>query len=270
MTQIPTTEEFWGVDSFLAFSFPLNSDGSLQVPGLEPYEGLEIDGTRNFNLTPAAGTVVANVGNGRLRDTIYRAPREPSRAEFTIGYTQQELKAKLSGVNTYTIGEMRGLARLTDRQGSEPDTGFLVVQRGHNENGLTRYRTYMIPKSRIIPRDSPLNENASEETFEITISNTKKMLWGKPFAIPVHGHKDAGYEEYVSEGCPKVVAWLADDTEVEYFLPEDFPAISETKMAVFNFNTGLEYITGITKEVDRIEFGYPPDDLIVAVYEYEP
>lgn len=270
MSQIPVTEEFWGVDTFLAHAFPLNSDGSLQAVDTNVYEGEEVDGTRNFNLTPAQGTVVANVGNGRLRDTIYRAPREPSRAEFTIGYTQQTIKALLSGVNTYLVGEMRFLGRLTNKQGSEPDIGFMVVQRGHNENGLTRYRTYFIPKSRIIPRDSPLNENASEETFDITLSNTKKQIWGKSFVNAIHGFTDATYEEVVSEGCPKIVAWQADGVETEFLLPEDKPAISTAKLSVFNFSTGLEYVSGITKTTESFELGYPPDDLLVAVYEFEP
>ena len=271
MSQVLDTEGFWGVDSYFAFAFPLNSDGSLQAPDTDPYEGKEIDGTRNFNLTPAEGSLVVNIGNGRLRDTIYRAPREASRAELTIGYTQPALKAALQGSNTYSIGEALFNGRLTNLQGSEPDVAFVVVQRGHNDNGLTRYRAYFVPKSRIIPRDSPLNDNASEETLQIVLSNTKKQVWGKSFTVGLHGFTDATYEEAIFEGAPKVVAWLAAASEDTFLLPTDKPAISTSKLNVFRFSTGVEYVGGITKGVTQIEFDYPPSaGLLVGLYEYQP
>lgn len=269
MSDIPTTEQFWGTDSYLARAFPLNSDGSLQAPSTAVYEGLDVDGTRDFNITPAEGTVVANIGNGRLRDTIYRAPRDPSRAELTVGYTTPTVKAALSAVETYLVGEMRFLGRLTNKQGSEPDVAFLVTQRGHNENGLTRFRTYLIPKSRVIPRDSSFNDNASQEVYQVTMSNSRKQIWGKSFTVNEHGFTDVTYEEVISEKPPKIVAWLANTIETEYLFPTDKPASSTGKIAVYNFNTGLEYITGVTKTVLGLEFDYPPNDLIVAVYEYD-
>ena len=272
MTTVPETEGFWGVDSFLAFAYPLNSDGSLQAPDTSVYEGLEVDGTRNFNLTPAEGSLVVNIGNGRLRDTIYRAPREASRAELTVGYTQPKLKSEMMGGNTYAVGEGRFNGRLTNLQGSEPDVAFMVIQRGHNDGGLTRYRAYYVPKSRIIPRDSPLNDNASEETFQIVLSNTKKQIWGTSFVVGTHGFTDATYEEAIYETTPKIVAWLADGIEDTFLLPTDKPAVSTGKIAVFRFSTGIEYTSGVTKSVTELVFSYPPPagTLLVAVYEYLP
>ena len=270
MTQVPATEKFWGVDSFLAFAFPLNADGSIQAVDTTVYEGLEIDGTRDFNLAPAAGSVVANIGNGRLRDTIYRAPREASTAELLIGYTSPAVKAALSNVNTYTIGEIRAIGRLTNQQGSEPDVALLVMQRGHNEDGLTRFKTYLIPKSRVIPRDSPLTDAASVETYQVTLSNTKKQIGGVPFSVATHGFTDATYEELISENPVKVVGWVADGAEDTFALPTSKPAVSVDKFSIFNFTTGAVVTSGITKQVTDVAFDYPPaaDTVLVAIYEH--
>jgi hypothetical protein len=272
MTAIPSTEEFWGVDSYLAYAFPLDTSGFLLATSTAVYSGLEIDGTRNFALAPAQGTTVVNVGNGRLRDSIYRAPREASRAELTIGYTQAALKAALSNVKTYSVGEMLGIGRLTNQQGSEPDISLMVTQRGHNENGLTRYLTYAIPRSRVIPRDSPMTENASEETFDVTMSNSRYQIWGLPYTVAIHGVTDATYEAFVSEGVARIAAWKANGSEVAFDFDADFPAISTAKIAVYNSFTNTAITANLTKAVDGIEFDYPPSDgtIIVAVYEYAP
>ena len=270
MTTIPSTEEFWGVDSYRAFAFPLNSDGSIQAVDDTVYEGLEIDGTRDFNLSPADGSVVVNIGNGRLRDTIYRAPRDASTAELLVGYGQPAVKAALSGVKTYTIGEMLAVARLTNMQGSEPDVALIVSQRGHNEDGLTRFRHYLLPKARVIPRDSSLNDNPSQESFQVTMSNTKKLIWGTALSVATHGVTDLTYEEYISELPVKLVGWVADGSQDTFSLPTADPASSVLKLALYNFTNGTEYTSGVTKSVTDQIFDYPPTDgdVIVAVYEH--
>lgn len=270
MTAIPSTEKFWGVDSFESWAFVLNSDGSPKAVDTSAYEGYEIDGTRDFNLNPAAGTTVANVGNGRLRDTIYRAPRDPSTAELLIGYNSPAVKAALSGVKTYTVGELLGIARLTNVQGSEPDIAMIVSQRGHNGNGLTRYRTIAIPKARVIPRDAALNDNASQESYQVTMSNSQNQIWGLPFSVATHGATEAAYEEFLSENPIHICAWLADGAETEFLLPTDKQAVSTAKLAIYNFTSGAVVTAGITKAVTGVTFDYPPTDgdIIVAVYEY--
>lgn len=261
--------QFWGVDSYLSRFFILNSDGSLKAVDTDPLEPTVIDGPRTFDLTPAESGVVVNIGNGRVRDTIYRAPREASRAELRVGYDQLDVISALTGVNVYTIGEMKAIGRLTNRQGSEPDVAILLTQRGHDENGLTRYKTYIIPKSKCPPTDSSMNDNASEMRYPITISNSKKEIWGEAYTVSKHGFTDTGYLTVITEGIPHIVAWQGDGVEDTFLLPTDKPAISTDKLTVYNWDTGLQYLTGITKSVTDVVFDYPSTGLLVAVYEYE-
>jgi hypothetical protein len=267
----PSTQ-FWGGDVYLSTVFPLNSSGALQPPNDQVYEGLEVDGARTFELTPAEGSYLVNIGNGRLRDTIYRAPREASRAELRVGYTQLDVVAALSGVNVYSIGEAQAIGRLTNLQGSEPDTALLLTQQGHDENGLTRYLSYVIPKGKCIPISGPFNENALEVRYTVTISNSRKEVWGEAYTLVKHGFTDSGYLEMTTVGVPKIVAWLGNGYEEQFAFPAAKPAIDVAKISVWNWSAGTEYAQGsaVYKYVDHLDFVSPPaaNTIIIAKYEY--
>jgi len=266
----PSTQ-FWGGDVYLSTVFPLDSSGALQPPDDQAYEGLEVDGARTFDLTPAEGSYLVNIGNGRLRDTIYRAPREASRAELRVGYSQLDVVAALSGVNVYAIGEAQVIGRLTNLQGSEPDCALLLTQKGHDENGLTRYLSYIIPKGKAIPIDSPFNENALEVRYAVTISNTRKEVWGESYTVNKHGFTENGYLQMVTVGIPKIVAWKANGYDEDFNFPASKLPMAVEKISVWNWNAGTEYTGGtINKLTTHIDFTSPPaaDDIVVAKYEY--
>lgn len=267
---VPSTQ-FWGGDVYLSTAFPLNSDGSLQAPDSDPYEGLEVDGARTFDLTPAEGSYLVNVGNGRLRDTIYRAPREASRAELRVGYAQLDVIAALSGVQTYQVAEAIGIGRLTNLQGSEPDVALHLMQSGHDENGLTRYLNYIIPKGKCIPIDSPFNDNPLEVRYTVTISNSRKEVWGETYTLARHHFTETGYLTFITTSRGKIAAWLADGYLDTFLLPTAKPATAVEKLSVWNWNDGTEYTgAGISKSLTQFTVGAPPetDDIIVAFYEY--
>ena len=264
----PSTQ-FWGGDVYLSTVFPLNTDGSPDPVNTSPYEGLEVDGARTFELTPAEGSYLVNIGNGRLRDTIYRAPREASRAELRVGYTQLNVVAALSGVNVYTVGEAQTIGRLTSKQGSEPDTALLLTQQGHDENGLTRYLSYIIPKGKCIPIDSPFNDNALEIRYTVTISNTRNEFWGESYTLVNHGFTENGYLNFVTEGRPKLVAYLCNGSEDTFVFPTGKPAIAVGKISVWNWGGGTEYTGGsIVKTVDDFTLSYPPGNGVILVAKY--
>lgn len=267
----PSTQ-FWGGDVYLSTVFPLDSSGALQPPDDQAYEGLEVDGARTFDLTPAEGTYLVNVGNGRLRDTIYRAPREASRAELRVGYSQLDVVAALSGVKVYEIAEAKAIGRLTNLQGSEPDVALLLTQKGHDENGLTRYLSYVIPKGKCIPISSPFNENALEVRYTVTISNTKKEIWGETYTVLKHGFTENGYLEMVTVGIPKIVAWKANGYDENFSFPEGKLPTDANKISVWNWNDGTEYTGGTINKLPltHIDFATAPDanDIIIAKYEY--
>lgn len=265
-----TTGIVWGVEVYRAVIFPLNSDGSLKATSTTVYEGLEITGPRVFELTPAEPRVVNNPGSGRIMDVIYLPPNEATKAELRVGYNNQVVKAALSGVKQGTIAESTFVMRGTDQQGSEPDCAMFVQQLAKDNNKLSRWHYYMIPLCKAIPLDSPMNENALEDRYAVTMSPATKHIWGKPFAVGDEGCTEAAYGDGMSEGKLNIVAWLTDGAAVDYALPASKPAIATTKMSLWDWTAGTEVTAGITKTTTKFTYSVAPTTgkLLVAKYEY--
>lgn len=260
----------WGVDVYEVIVFPLNSDGSLQAVDTTPYEGLTMRGPRAFDLTPSEPRVVNNPGSGRIMDVIYLPANEANRAELRVGYNNQSVKAKLSGTKKFAVGESTMVMRGTEQQGNEPDVAIVAAQLAKDENKLKRWHYYMIPRARAIPLDSPMNENALEERYSITMSPSTEHIWGKELSVATEGCLEAAYADGMSEGRPKIVAWLGNGIEDEFLFPTNYQAISTAKISVFQFALGTEYTAGITKATTGVTFAVAPANnlLIVAKYEY--
>lgn len=265
-----TTGIVWGAEVYRVVVFPLNSDGTLQAVDTTVYEGLEIKGPRVFELTPAEPRLIVNPGSGRVMDTIYLPPNEANRAELRVGYNDQNVNAVLSGAKVVTVGESTMVPRGTDQQGSEPDVAMFVTQLAKDNNKLSRWHYYIIPRAKAIPMDSPMNESALEIRYSITMSPSTVHLWNHPFTVLDEGVLEAAYIDGMSEGKFNVVAWLADGTEVEFLFPTDKQAIDVAKIALFDYAAGTEITVGITKAVTGITYAVAPaaDTLLVAKYEY--
>lgn len=268
---MPTTNGIlWGVEVYRAVVFPLNSDGTLQATSTTVYEGLEIRGPRVFELTPAEPRLIVNPGSGRVMDTIYLPPNEASRAELRVGYNNQHVNAALSNTKVITVGEATMLPRVTDQQGAEPDVAILVSQIAKDSNKLSRWHSYMIPRARAIPMDSPMNESALEVRYMITMNPSTVHIWNHTLTVLDEGCLEMAYADVMTEGKPNIVAWLADGTEDEFLFPVDKQAIDVAKIALFNYATGVEVTAGITKATTGITYAAAPaaDVLLVAKYEY--
>jgi hypothetical protein len=260
----------WGVEVYRVVVFPLNSDGTLQAESTTVYEGHEIKGPRVFELTPAEPRLVVNPGSGRVLDTIYLPANEASRAELRVGYNNQHINALLTDVLVESVGEATIVAKVTDKQASEPDVALFVTQLAKDSNKLSRWHSYIIPRARAIPMDSPMNDPALEIRYMITMNPSTVHLWNHPLTILDEGCTEAAYMDVMTEGKLNVVAWLADGVEDEFLFPVDKQAISVGKIALFNYNTGAEVTAGITKATTGITYAAAPaaDVLLVAKYEY--
>lgn len=265
-----TNQVLWGVEVYRAVVFPLNTDGTLQATSTAVYEGLEIKGPRVFELTPAEPRLIVNPGSGRVMDTIYLPPTEASRAELRVGYDSQAINAALGGTKVITVAESTMVARATDMQGSEPDVAMFVTQLAKDSNKLSRWHSYIIPRAKAIPMDSPMNESALEVRYMITMNPSTVHLWNHTFSIADEGCLEAAYLDVMTEGKLNIVAWLADGVEDEFLFPTNKQANDVAKIALFNYNTGAEVTAGITKATTGITYAAAPanDTLLVAKYEY--
>lgn len=261
---------FWGADVYRTVVFPLNGDGSPKTNGLLPYEGLLFEGSRSFTPNFGDSLRIANVGDTRVRDTLILPTREPAVADLIVGYTVQAIDAAISGVDVIrTLGESPFVQLGTDKQGQEPDVALFTQQLGHDDEKLTRWHYYMVPKARVNLKPGAFNENAWEKTYAVVMSPSPKHFWGQLMTLVNDGCTEAVAAEGVSEGLLNFTTWEADGVEDVFPFNVEHPALSVDKIRLFNWTTGVEITAGITKTVTDITFAAPPADGTILVAKSE-
>ncbi len=261
----------WGVGLRRAVVFPLNSDGTLKATDTDVYEGLEFTGPRAFDVTYPDARLIANPGNDRVRDTIFLPATDPVKAELRVGYDDQDVLAALMNVKKFTIGESTMVPFGTDMQGYESDVALLLFQVAHDENKLTRYHYYMIPRARVIPMPPAFNDNPTEVRFSVSMSPSTKHIWNVALTSLVEGCTEMAMADGMAEARPAIVAWKTDGAETDDLVPLDKQAKSIAKINLFDATGGTEVTVGITKTTDKISYAVAPaaDKILIARYEYE-
>ncbi len=260
----------WGVGLRSAVVFPLNSDGTLKATSTTVYEGLEFSGPRAFDVTYPDARLITNPGNDRIRDQMYLPPTDPVKCELRTGFDDQAINAALMGVTQFTVGESTIVPYGTDQQGSEADIALLLFQQAHDDNKLTRWRYFMIPRARAIPMPPGMNDNALETRYSVSISPSTKHIWNVALSALTEGCTEMALADGMAEGKPAIVAWKTDGTATDFLLPTDKPAISTSKMNLFDASTGAEVTAGITKTVTKFTYSVAPatGKILVARFEY--
>lgn len=260
----------WGVDLYRAIVFPLSSAGLYATtPDAVVYEGLQFEGSRVFEITPAEMREVINYGDGRVRDSIYLPPNTSVKGELRVGYEHQDINAALTNVLQMVTGEKTSVPMSTEQQGNEPIVSLLLMQQAKDDAKLKRWRYYLVPRAQAFPMPSSFNENATEIRYQITFNPSSVRLWNEALTVGTHGCTEMAYESGMSEGRPNIVMFEGDGVyDVVFTLPTDKPATDTTKMTVHNLTTGVEVTAGITKTTADVTFSVAPDYPFVVFYEY--
>lgn len=259
----------WGVDLYRAVIFPLTGTGLFQPVDENVYEGLQFEGSRVFEITPAESREVVNYGDGRVRDTIYLPPNTATKGELRVGYEHQDLNAALTSVKTFTIGEGTFIPMSTDQQGTEPVVSMLLMQQAKDVNKNKFWRSYLIPRAQCIPMPPSFNENATEIRYQITMNPSTVLPWNTALTEADHGCLEMAYASANTEGRPNIVSFLADGIAVAFLFPASKQALAAGKIAVYNGTTGVEITAGITKATTGVTFGVAPVIGTILVFKYE-
>lgn len=260
----------WGVDLYRAVVFPLNTDGTFPItPDGSVYEGLQFEGARVFEITPAEMREVINYGDGRVRDSIYLPPNTSVKGVLRVGYEHQTINAVLTNVSQIVTGERTSIPMSTDQQGNEPVVSLLLMQQAKDDSKLKRWRYYIVPRAQCIPMPSSFSEAATEIQYQITFNPSSVRLWNEALTVLTHGCTEAAFESGMAEGRPNIVMFEGDGVyDLVFNLPTDKPATSTTKMTVHNLTTGAAVTSGITKAVGSVTFDAAPAYPFAVFYEY--
>lgn len=265
-------QDIWGADTYRAVAIPL-VNGIPAATGPTVFEGYELDGIQDFvpnNINPRAITLVAQ---GRVKDTIYLPSLDAVTAVLHSGYDQPDLMAAIQDVKKRTLGGVDYVPHITNKQGVEPDFAFFVQQLvSHQEDGTTMWHTYIIPKGRILPQLSPFNQNAGQYTYNMSLSKTKKNIFGEPLDETNYGATEATIIDAFSPDIWNIVFFKADGYEGDFLVPTGKQISDLTGAKIFDFSGGTEITTGLTVDATGYHFSggnEPEADLVMAaVYQY--
>lgn len=268
----------WGTDVYRAVFFPITSAGGIDVPGYpapagDGYGGLEFQGPKSLVLNLGAPRSVVNVSQGRVNDTIYLPSIEAKSGEFHLSYIDQVTFAELSAVKTRIIGGGRGMPIGTDKQGLEIAGTFLISQLvTHDEDGISLWHSYLMPRARAIVQWPSFDENAIDVTVTLALSKCTKHVWGTALTEADDGALSMHAWDHMTWNRFNIHAWLADGAEDTFLFPADKPAAADyaTSFKLWDFASGTEITAGITKSTTGVVYGSPPaaSKLLIATYEY--
>lgn len=256
-----------------AVIFQIDADGFPLAAGTQPYEGFEVIGPKAFTLTIADSRKISHVGNDRVLAIDYLPPTEADSGELRVASSDIQLKAALSGVSPFNVGESTAMAWGTDERGNETDAALLLFQQSLDAYTRSRrWKYYILPKARVVPAPASMDENPAEDRYVIGPNPTTFHLWGTAMEGDTEGATEAGIIEGMAEGRPNIVAFKGDGATVAFLLPATKPAISAAKVAVWH--NGVEVTTGggglASLTTTTVTFSVAPalDDVVVAYYEY--
>lgn len=252
-----------------AVVYELDADGFPLAVDTTVYEGLEVVGPKVFTMTIPDSRKISHVGNDRVLAIDYLPPTEGASAELRVGASDIALKAMVTNVKQFEIGEATAMAWNTDQQGFENDVAVLCFQQSLDAATRSRrWKFYLIPKGRVIPAPANMDENPAEERYTVAPNPTTQHLWGTSFSDILEGATEASIIEGMAEKRPNLVAYKGDGTENTFLLPVAKPAANIAKMVAWV--DGVEQTTGVTFTTTDATFTTPPalDAPIVIYYEY--
>lgn len=249
--------------------FPLDANGypNTGTTGATAYEGLEFGGPRAFELSVPDVRRISHVGNDRVLALDFLPPTESMSGALRIARHEQSINATLMGVTEFTVAEKKNVAWATDVQGYEPDVALFLFQQSLDASTkLRRWRFIIIPKARIIPSLSGMNENASEVLYAIAPSPSTKHIWGTSLTVGTEGVTEVTVIEGMSEDRPKIVAWKGDNIVTKFLFPTSKPASSATKILFWKdgvLDGGVAAVDGVTPTVKPTS-----GQMVISIYEF--
>lgn len=269
----------WGVDVYRATFYPITSTGAIDHPGYpamavsDAYEGLPFSRPKSLTLNLGAPRAITNVAQGRVQDTIYLPSTDAKTGEFHLSNIDLPTFADLSGVKTRTVGDGMAMPFGTDKQGLEIDGIFLISQLAfHDDDGVTNWNNYILPRTRAIVTMPSFNENAIDVTVSLSLSPAKKHIWGQSLTEGTDGALEFTGLNHITPERFHVVAWLADGVEDTFLFPADKQAVASyaTSFTLWDYAAGTQLTANLTKSAAGVVFVSAPaaSKLIVGLYEY--
>ncbi|MGQ9491730.1 MAG: hypothetical protein ACUVS6_13740 [Anaerolineae bacterium] len=248
--------------------YALDSNGYPAATSATVYEGIQAEGARTLELNEPEPRIVSISGDDRLYALDVLPATEGMTGTLTIARANMELEALTRAVNSFTLGEARGLVGgITDKSGNEPQCALLAYRQALTEVGARVYESLIMPRVLLLARHSNYTENAAEYSFSVVPQLVTKHLWGAAFSPATEGVTQAQVIRFITQYKPRVVAWKGDNSTTKFLFASNHPAVSVDKIHGVWVNGVLD--SAATKALDGVTPTQRPGngDIVVCFYE---
>lgn len=250
--------------------FALNANGSPAATDTTPYNGVQMVGVQDVNLTIPAPQKITHLGDDRPLAIDYLPAKDAVSGDMTLSEEDQAVYAVMTATNEITVGETSMVGLKTSQQGLEPQVGLLTIQQALDNNGVRNWRWFLMPKAILYPAPGSQNDKGAIHKWTISPAIVTAHLWETAFNASTEGFVSAqgliGQSAYI----PNLAAWLAATATTTFPMPTAEPAINTTKMVVtINGAVPGTAVGTVTKATTQIVFQTAPGNLARVVCFYE-
>jgi len=243
MTSI-TTEPFVYAGFQTLVVYELNAYGRPAATGLTAYTGLEVYGTKLYNLTLPSSRKIPHTGNDRLLKVQQFAPLEVASGEINVGAEDLDLIAALSGSTILEIAGAQMLPHLSDLAGNEPNVGMIMYQAALAKSGPQRFHFHVITSTKAVVRLPGAGPDPIDLIFDLAPDPVDHYLWGYDMAplsdpsdpysgVTPTGATEAGIWSGFADGKIRIASFIGDGATLIFPFPANLQANDATNIDVF-------------------------------------
>lgn len=238
--------------------FALDENGYIAASNTTAYEGILVSGVKTLEINDPEPRLITHIGDDAPFALDVLPPTEAVSGALTVAKQNDILDAALTGLTSFTVGEMKMLGVGTDKRGYEVPVGALAYRQTEDTDpassnfGRRNWQFKLMPMATFIPLEPGYTDAPEERRYTIRPGFSTKHIWGKSFSLATEGFTRAQIVRGISQYKPKLVAFLADGIEDEYLFPLDAQAASAGKTTVWV--DGVERTSNITKATTGITF----------------
>ena len=235
-----------------------------------PYQGVDFAGKKAWNLTIPPQRRIDHINADRVGASDFLPPVTGASGKLNVSADNMPLDQIATGNKQVTIGEADTIAMLTSNQGYENYVALFLYQQA--EDYVTRLRTwrsFLIPRAKVIPLSSGFSDKEVDGVYDILMTPSSVNIFGVAMTTVIDGAIDAQIFRVMTAGVPAIAAWIGDNYTVDFTFPADkSPARDVASISVYK--NGVAVTVGITKTLTKVTFGVAPltTDDIDIFWEY--
>lgn len=242
-----TLDGYTAIDVYRAVGFPLNNDGTFDVPSEDPsgggvktlYEGIEFLAPVGLEFSLGEPRSIPVVAQGQVLTTFNLPSTDAKTATLTAAYEKYSVDTALTDTKIDTVGGMKLMGIDNNKSGQEKLFGFYISQlQAHAESGDSMWASVMLNRVRIKPNRPNFTSDPLAKQFSMTLSRSTKRLWGQTYSEVTHGRTSDVGDSILSEYKLNMGVWIGNAEYTSFDLPADKLAVTSAKATVYDFATG--------------------------------